>query len=125
MEALDLKGLNKSREQRKSEYDEWIVRNREQGRVGDEAWGRWVAGKYRETGKVPADPLKSNSVSNTAVSQSNKQPDSVRQDAPAGESLTPESNKPTPEEFADRVTSKAFDKKAYQREYMRKKRGKS
>lgn len=38
-------------------YDAVIQRNRVDSKVGDEAWGRWVAGKYRDTGKCPSDPL--------------------------------------------------------------------
>lgn len=81
---------------RAQQYGEWIRQARARGMVGDEAWGRWIAEQYRF--QAPD----SNTGCTVSYPMSNK--------TPVGESLTTKSN--------------SFDKKAYQREYMRKKRGK-
>lgn len=95
----EIKNLEESRAQRVIDYNAWIIRNRALGKVGDEAWGRWVAAKYRETGECPVDPLSTNA------------PIAVDTQAQVVDSKTKTVDQTEP-----------VDRKAYQREWARNKR---
>lgn len=99
-------------------YDQWIVEAHGQGRVGDLAYGAWLRDRIIQWGMTAEQVLEK--VSN--MGSNNESNKTVDVSAPVEESNKTESNNAEMLDTHEAPESNKFDKAAYQREYMRKKR---